>query len=756
MLKGKYLAGMLALYLVIFVSCFYLSIPLPLHLLMTLGGIGLFFLSLFVKKRKIRFEKRRLPVFLLAAVLLFGAFGYGAGFVRTKINPALSYADGKTHTAVAVVEEIHYEKAYASSYRLQMQDVDGETCTVGAILEIPFAGSLSVGDTVTFEGIFTELTDEYAYYQRSRGILLSASTDDFDVTMGKTPKASVFERLREAIAENFETHIGGKEAGYAKALLIGVRDELDGGTSLSYQRLGISHVLAVSGMHFSVIVGGLDLFLRALTVSKRKKNIILIVFSLIFAAICGFSASIARAFIMFCIYYIADSIGEKSDSLTSLFFAASCIVTVNPWAVYDAGLWLSVFSTLGILLVVPSLNRMIRRKKDGNLVCRIGRKCLHAFLTTTVMNFTALFFTMPIVYALYGGISLLSPIANLIFIPLTSLILYLLIFLTIFGFVPILAPFLGMLSKELILFSDNIAKTLSDMRGIYVSIRYPFAFVILIFMILGVLFVLFYKEFRVRNLAAVFLICGVVFGISLGIYTKMGEDETYLYLQTDGKNDMLGVVDDGEVLLMDVTSGGQRMPEKAVETIADYYRCEIDTYLVTHLHAYHAGTLKRLTEEIKIHRILLPEAETEQDTRYLQDIMNALDGVCEIVLYPRDGSVFAEVGETVLRLPKYETISRSTHPLISVSARTAHTDAWIYCGASSMEDMELWEEVRAYRTVIFGAHGPKVKNLFDSDCLWNTELVVFASAETKALVDSDDIYGKSVTVTDEYHICFEH
>jgi hypothetical protein len=236
----------------------------------------------------------------------------------------------------------------------------------------------------------------------------------------------------------------------------------------------------------------------------------------------------------------------------------------------------------------------------------------------------------------------------------------------------------------------------------------------------------------------------------------MGKDSSYVYLKTDGKNDVVTFVDDGEVLLVDATNGSRCVPAMAVDALSLYYRCEIDTYALTHLHAYHAGTLKALAEEIKIHRILLPVAETEKDVEYANAILAALDGDVDVVFYKRDGLQTVSVGDTTLTLPSYKTISRSTHPVIVFCAETEGIGAFIYCGSSSMESPALWQEVMRYRTVILGAHGPMVKNIFDDTCLSAAELVLFTSSETLALTDMERINGTMALVDDEYHIRFDH
>ncbi len=756
MLKGKYFAGILAASVAVFVLPFYVALFSWLHALWAAGFLLLLSLSFFVKNRYDLPKKGKLTLLVLSTLLLGAAFGYGEAFLALRVAPANALSDDTLHTVEATVADVRYAKPYGAAYVVETVSIDGDAFSVGAVLEVPFDADLTEGDTISVEAYLTEISGTYALYHRSQGILLSMTAEEVAQTGHEPSKPTIFDTIRSYISENFEAHIGGKSSGYATALLTGNKDALDGATSLAYQRLGISHILAVSGMHFSVIVGGLDLLLRALTLPKKRKNVILMLFALFFAGVCGFSASVLRALIMFCIYYLAELFGEKSDPLTSLLLAVGLIVSVNPWSVYDTGLWLSFFSTLGILLVMPSLQCFLHREKPKAPIPRLGKRVCDALCTLMVMNLTALFFTMPVTYFLFGSISLVSPLANLIFIPLTELILYLLILLTLTGFIPFVAPLLGAFCRILIEATDGLAQMLSDLRGIVISIRYPFAGVILLLLIFAVLLILFFGELRPRRLAAVFLSSALLFALCLGVYTALGRGDTHMLLHTDGKSDVVSIIDDGEVLLMDVTTGGKRTPLMAAEALADYYRCEIDTYVLTHLHPYHAGTLNRLSEEIKLHRVLIPTPETEREKGYARAIEEVLADTVTVEYYERDGTSTVSVGDTTVTLPPYETLARSEHPVITFSAETDGVPAWLYCGASSMESEAMWEKATQYRVVILGTNGPKVRHLFADDCLSSAELVLFTSRETMSLCDTEALGGKAQLVETQYHIVFEH
>ena len=145
---------------------------------------------------------------------------------------------------------------------------------------------------------------------------------------------------------------------------MGDRENLDSGIKHAYSRLGISHILAVSGLHLTIIVGGLGWILTQFHVPKKIRSLILIAGAFFFAWLCGFSASIVRAAVMLTFFYLADMVGERNDSSTSLFLAVFLIVCFHPNAVYDAGMWLSFFATLGILTVMPTLSAVSVTRKN--------------------------------------------------------------------------------------------------------------------------------------------------------------------------------------------------------------------------------------------------------------------------------------------------------------------------------------------------------------------------------------------------------
>ncbi len=725
-LYGKRFAAVLLAFVAIF-SLYVLLEPIRNYIwIVALLLIGLFAATFFFQKpRSITAKKAVLSV--LMALSVCGAILSGAVFVGKTEKTAKSYI-GTEHTASAYVTDIHYEEPYGASYSVVLTEIDGEKVKIGAILELPYAAALLPYDTVTFDGSYLALDEEFAVYRQSDGIWLTVSAQDVK-KIGETEKPfdAFFDGIRLMLRQNFQKYFEPAEAGFATALLTGQRDDLDGDVRLAFTRTGISHLLAVSGLHLAIIVGGADAFLRILTVPKKKKNAILILLTAFFACICGLSASILRAASMLSLYYLTDIFGETNDSLTSLSFSAFIILLLHPRSVYDVGFWLSCLSTFGILVLMPVLHFRFLSK-----VPRILRNPIRFVLSSLFMTLAATFFTLPVVYLTFGGISLISPIANLIFIPLTQMILYLLLIFTFVSWIPFLASFLAALAQWMIAFTVSLAKTVSDIKGIYISLRYPFAIYILIALILCALTVLFLKKARPVLLFAVFFACTLAFSAAYGIYRGIHHDAAYLYLRSDGKSDVIGIISDGDTVLIDVTTGGAAMPVAAYKDLSDFYVCEIDAYLLTHYHSYHPNTLRKLSENIKIHRLLLPEPLTENDRKYSGQIHAALDGKIKIEYY-QTGEL--PIGNAVISLPERGFLHRSEHPVITFSASlTGNGQTFAYLSSSATEIATPTEAV-----VICGCHGPVEKHIFDPALLQRAHFLVFADRDTAVLTELDRI-----------------
>ena len=120
-----------------------------------------------------------------------------------------------------------------------------------------------------------------------------------------------------------------------------------------YQDQGIGHILAISGLHLSLIGLGAYRVLRRGTGSYLAGGAAGIGFLGLYVVMIGLSVSVVRAFLMFLFRIGADITGRHYDGLTALSFSAAAVLLWRPLSVYDGGFWLSFGAVLGLLLLLP-------------------------------------------------------------------------------------------------------------------------------------------------------------------------------------------------------------------------------------------------------------------------------------------------------------------------------------------------------------------------------------------------------------------
>lgn len=138
-----------------------------------------------------------------------------------------------------------------------------------------------------------------------------------------------------------------QEAGFLRALLMGDKSGLEDIDQNHFNRVGLGHVVVISGFHVSVLMGFLALFLNP----KKKRNVAVILLLLVaFCCMTGSDPGTVRATVLCALAMLAPLVGRSYDSITGLCAALLLLLAWNPWAVANAGLQFSFLSTLGILV----------------------------------------------------------------------------------------------------------------------------------------------------------------------------------------------------------------------------------------------------------------------------------------------------------------------------------------------------------------------------------------------------------------------
>ena len=245
-------------------------------------------------------------------------------------------------------------------------------------------------------------------------------------------------RYRQSLSAQYFSHLGSEEAAIAAAMSLGDKRSLDAAQRQSFSATGVSHVLALSGLHLGILFSLYSLlFVNRLRSRRGRVFASLVGVALLwgFALLVGFPLSLVRATVMFTLWQLSVVLYSERSSLNTLALAALLILLFSPASLFDIGFQLSFTSVFFILLLTPHIPRprWLRRSRLLALV--------YGWLTVSIV---AQIGTGPLVAYYFHTIPLVGLLGNLLAIPLAYVILGLaLVFFLIPGFQGLTATLLG-------------------------------------------------------------------------------------------------------------------------------------------------------------------------------------------------------------------------------------------------------------------------------------------------------------------------
>ena len=221
--------------------------------------------------------------------------------------------------------------------------------------------------------------------------------------------------MRQRFAKILEKTCGA-EAGAFEAIVLGDKSNLDPELKMRYQMAGIIHILAISGLHISLLGMGLYNMLKKAGFGIWPAGLLALIIMLQYGMMTGGGVSTMRAVCMFLLSVGAKIAGRIYDMPTGMAVAAILILVENPAYLLDGGFWLSFGSVIGIGCVWPVVQEELGNlEKEDNA----GKKILWSFLASGVVQFT----TLPIVLWFYGEVSVMGIFLNLLVLPTVGVVL---------------------------------------------------------------------------------------------------------------------------------------------------------------------------------------------------------------------------------------------------------------------------------------------------------------------------------------------
>ena len=512
------------------------------------------------------------------------------------------------------------------------------------------------------------------------------------------------QEISRTVKEACERLFSGRTAVFMEALLTGDKQALYDDVELyeSMRQSGVLHAVAVSGMHVFVII----CFLEMLFGRGRRTSLLCLPVMALFVLMSGGGASVVRAALMQTIYMAAPMFGREGDSSSGLSAALLFLLLLNPMAVGGVGLQLSFACRAGYAVFLPGVVRQI----GGRRLLRRSRLADH-ILGSLGNTFCATVFSIPIAAFYFGAVPLLSPLANLVTLPVIEVCFaggYVLCALS--ALVPPLAAAGAAVLSLGVRWCTGVYGVLgrAPFACLYTADPLAAGWLVFAYVLLAAWLILRRRGVKIMGVLPVELgiigLCAVLLSGSVRLalgrreidVLDVGQGECVLCLDRDGAV----VVDCGGSELYNAG-------DAAADRLLAAGKRRVDALILTHLHEDHANGAETLLYRMPVDRLILP-ADADGNERLTDRLLSMAERRGTEVVYlsePMDGAL----GDLSLSLVLPRTDGDDNERGIVVEAAYPGLSALIMGDGGVEAEMDLLARgfLRDTDVLVVGHHGSK-------------------------------------------------
>lgn len=388
---------------------------------------SLILISVFWKYKKI---------VLLGFCLLFlilGIWRYQLFQSRIENNELKNYINQEI-SFIGIIDNQPVIKEKTANFEIQIQGVEARIlATVWKYPEYEYGDKLKITGKIEEPLVFEDF--DYKDYLAKQGIYAVMSfpaIELLDKGFGN-PIIKILVSLKNKLKQGLNEIIALPQSALLEGLLFGDEESFSKKWKEKFNLTGTRHITAVSGMNITIISALVLNFLLVLGFWRHQAFYLSIILIIFFVLMIGAPASGIRAGIMAIIFLTAQYFGKASSASRAIVFSASLMLFLNPLLLTDIGFQLSFLAVMGLVYFQPIFMNLLKKVPDKLEL----RYSLASSLSAQV-------FTFPILIYNFGQVPLISPLVNILIVPLLPLV-------TILGF---LISFLAVFSQNLALISS--------------------------------------------------------------------------------------------------------------------------------------------------------------------------------------------------------------------------------------------------------------------------------------------------------------
>ena len=518
-----------------------------------------------------------------------------------------SALDGQNADVTARCTDYSYRTDYGTA-------VEGVLYLEGKPFRCKFyvSGDIAMEPGDVLQGVFRmkvttpDGSDSLTVHQGKGIFLLAYQEEDAELLkLAETPTWAFPAVLRQKLLDIIGSCFPEDAAGFTRALLLGDRTGIDYETNTAFKVSGISHIIAVSGLHVTILFTLINMICL-----KRRWFVALLGIPTLclFAAVGGFSPSIVRACIMQGLIITAMLFDREYDGPTELAFACLVMLMVNPLVIVSVSFQLSVGCMAGIFL--------FQRKLYDWMCWKLGCEKKHRFVrlkrwfaSSVSMTLSAMSLTTPMVAYYFGCVSLVGVLTNLLTLWVISFIFYGIMLVCLLGWLwPTVGVFLGNVIALPVRYVLFTAKTLASfpLAAVYTRSVYITVWLIFVYVLFGV-FLLSRK--KRPGIMAGWAALGLCLALTIS-WAEVLFDGCRVTVLDVGQGQCIILQSEGKSWLVDCGgSNDEKTADLAAETLLSQGITRLDGIILTHYDRDHSGGLPYLLTRIDADIIFAPESE---------------------------------------------------------------------------------------------------------------------------------------------------
>ena len=610
--------------------------------------------------------------------------------------------DGKTVSAVVTVSDYSYETDYGVAAD-GVIELEGQSYRVRVYRYSD--GAFSPGDKISGEfrlRLTLRGSLQGATYHEGEGVfLLAYAAEDADITRAEKITLKYFSAwLRQKIIDIMDTVFPEDALAFARALLLGDSSLLSYEQDTSFKVSGIRHVIAVSGLHVSILFGLVYMLSGRRRVSTALLGIPVLV---LFAAVAGFTPSIIRACIMQLLIILALLFNKEYDPPTALAFAVLVMLAVNPMTITSVSLQLSVGCLIGIFLFQKRINEYLLNRIGKPKGMSLKARLIRWFAGSVSVTLSATVVTTPLSAYHFGTVSLVGTLTNLLTMWIISFVFYGIMLACVLGsFWVAGAKIIAWVVAWPIRFVMLVAKILSGFSAsaVYTCSIYIVIWLVFCYVLLTVFFL---SRKKYPAVLAGCVLAGLVLAVAASWIEPRLDDYRITVLDVGQGQSILLQCDGGNYL---IDCGGDN-DEKAADTAAQQLLSQgithLDGIILTHYDRDHAGGVLPLLTRIQTDRLYLPDIEDEEEIK--ADLQNLCS---DRISWIKEQTVLSLVTAKISLFPADET-AKGNDCSMCILFQSEDCDILIIGDRSTSGESALMKQVQLpqLELLVVGHHGSK-------------------------------------------------